>query len=98
MTLKKYVDGVEVDMSAEDEAALRAEWAENDAQREATAYSRHRAGGKTTSHKDKDGRRVIDSRESGYPSIPDQLDQIYHEGIDAWKATIKVVKDRFPKP
>ena len=33
-----------------------------------------------------------------YPSIEDQLDDIYHNGIDAWKATIKVTKDKYPKP
>ena len=32
-----------------------------------------------------------------YPSITDQLDDIYHNGIDAWKATIKVTKDKYPK-
>jgi len=38
------------------------------------------------------------SREQSYPSIPDQLDEIYHSGIDAWKTKIKAVKDKFPKP
>ena len=33
-----------------------------------------------------------------YPSWQDQLDQIYHEGIDAWKTTIKAVKDAHQKP
>jgi len=32
-----------------------------------------------------------------YPSIVDQLDDIYHNGIDAWKATIKATKDKYPK-
>ena len=32
-----------------------------------------------------------------YPSIQDQLDDIYHNGIDAWKATIKAIKDKYPK-
>ena len=36
-------------------------------------------------------------RAQAYPSIADQLDQIYHEGIDAWKATIQAVKDKYPK-
>ena len=39
-----------------------------------------------------------DKRAAEYPSIPDQLDDIYHNGIDAWKATIKVTKDKYPKP
>ena len=37
-------------------------------------------------------------REVEYPSIKDQLDDIYHNGIDDWKATIKAVKDKYPKP
>ena len=37
-------------------------------------------------------------RKAEYPSIEDQLDTIYHNGIDAWKATIKVTKDKYPKP
>ena len=38
------------------------------------------------------------NRQHEYPSIPDQLDDIYHNGIDGWKATIKVTKDKYPKP
>ena len=37
------------------------------------------------------------NRKKEYPSIVDQLDDIYHNGIDAWKATIKVTKDKYPK-
>ena len=36
-------------------------------------------------------------RKNEYPSIADQLDDIYHNGIDAWKATIKTTKDKYPK-
>ena len=39
-----------------------------------------------------------DKRAAEYPSIPDQLDEIYHNGIDAWKAVIKTTKDKYPKP
>lgn len=56
---------------AEARAALDAEWA-------ATQYQRDRA--------------------KEYPSWEDQLDKIYHSGIDAWKADIKVIKDKYPKP
>ena len=37
-------------------------------------------------------------RAAEYPSWQDQLDKIYHSGIDAWKADIKAVKDKYPKP
>ena len=36
-------------------------------------------------------------RAQEYPSIPDQLDTLYHNGLDAWKAQIKTVKDKYPK-
>ena len=32
-----------------------------------------------------------------YPYIQDQIDLIYHSGIDAWKAKIKETKDKYPK-
>ena len=37
-------------------------------------------------------------RKAEYPNIEEQLDKIYHSGIDAWKTDIKVIKDRYPKP
>jgi len=36
-------------------------------------------------------------RQAEYPSVVDQLDDIYHNGIDEWKATIKATKDKYPK-
>lgn len=33
-----------------------------------------------------------------YPSIADQLDIIYHSGVDAWKAQIATIKAKYPKP
>ena len=36
-------------------------------------------------------------RRAEYPSLEDQLDDIYHNGIDAWKSTIKTIKDKYPK-
>ena len=40
----------------------------------------------------------VGKRKDEYPAIEDQLDKIYHEGIDEWKKVIKVVKDKYPKP
>ena len=37
------------------------------------------------------------NRAAEYPSIKDQLDDIYHNGVDGWKTTIKAVKDKYPK-
>ena len=38
-----------------------------------------------------------EKRKLEYPDWGDQLDQIYHSGIDAWKKDIKVIKDKYPK-
>ena len=44
-----------------------------------------------------DANSYKDQRAQAYPSIADQLDQIYHEGLDAWKETISAVKAEYPK-
>ena len=44
-----------------------------------------------------DAEEYARNRASEYPSIVDQLDEIYHNGIDAWKAKIKETKDKYPK-
>ena len=36
-------------------------------------------------------------RAKEYPRIEEQLDELYHNGIDGWKAKIKTVKDKYPK-
>ena len=38
-----------------------------------------------------------DARRAEYPPLEEQLDKIYHKGINAWKADIKVIKDKYPK-
>ena len=38
------------------------------------------------------------NRANEYPEIKEQLDDIYHNGVDEWKKTIKAVKDKYPKP
>jgi len=45
-----------------------------------------------------DAKQYQRDRKEAYPSIEDQLDDIYHNGVDGWKATIKVTKDKYPKP
>ena len=44
-----------------------------------------------------DSKEYQRQRAKAYPSIADQLDTIYHCGIDAWKLTITTVKEEFPK-
>ena len=36
-------------------------------------------------------------RRAEYPDYATQLDDIYHNGIEGWKATIKAIKDKYPK-
>ena len=38
------------------------------------------------------------NRSLEYPTIQEQLDTLYHGGLTEWKATIKAVKDKYPKP
>jgi len=44
-----------------------------------------------------DAKQYQRDRAKEYPSIADQLDDIYHNGIDAWKVKIKTTKDKYPK-
>ena len=46
---------------------------------------------------DHDAKEYQRKRKAEYPAIEDQLDDIYHNGIDGWKATIKTTKDKYPK-
>ena len=93
--LKKMVNGVEVECSAEEEAEIRAEWAANDVKKalyEATLAYR-------------------DKREKIYPRIGDQLDAIYRgfkalkaadiavgDDADAWLSAVDAVKATYPRP
>jgi len=45
-----------------------------------------------------DSQAYKQQRAQAYPSIADQLDLIYHDGIDAWKEVITQVKEEYPKP
>ena len=45
-----------------------------------------------------DAKEYARARANAYPSIEDQLDEIFHNGIDSWKAIIQEVKDDNPKP
>ena len=38
-----------------------------------------------------------EQRAAEYPPYADQFDQIFHDGIDTWKATILDVKRKYPK-
>ena len=40
----------------------------------------------------------LDGRLAAYPTISEQLDNIFHNGLDVWRADIQAIKDEFPKP
>ena len=37
-------------------------------------------------------------RQNAYPSVEEQLDILYHQGYDGWKADIAAIKAKYPKP
>ena len=77
----RVVDGVQVDLTAEEVEATLNTWAENELARQL----------------DEEANGYKTARANEYPSIPDQLDDIFHNGLDAWKATIQTTKDKYPK-
>ena len=46
---------------------------------------------------DYDSKEYQRKRKAEYPSIEDQLDDLYHNGISGWSETIKSTKDKYPK-
>jgi len=78
----QIINGVKVDLTAEEADAMLDEWTDNEHARQV----------------DEEANGYKSKRAAEYPSIADQLDDIYHNGIDAWKATIKTTKDKYPKP
>jgi hypothetical protein len=40
---------------------------------------------------------VYENRRKDYGAIVDQLDEIYHDGIDSWKTRIASIKAKYPK-
>lgn len=45
-----------------------------------------------------DNTEYIRLRAAAYPPLTDQLDVIFHGGVDTWKADIQAIKDLYPKP
>ncbi len=78
----QIINGVKVDLTAEEADAMLDEWTDNEHARQV----------------DEEANGYKSKRAAEYPSIADQLDDIYHNGIDGWKATIKTTKDKYPKP
>ena len=91
--LYKNVNGARIKLSDSEYNAQIDEWATNAAAQDIrdTIVS---DGGSHADYKE--------IRKSEYikavGDIPDQLDYIYHNGLDAWKVEIKKVKDKYTKP
>ena len=91
---QKYVNGELVDLTTEDENQIAKDLAAEAAEKAATGYIMDRRLGVGTT--------------SGYISLQNQLDQLYHDinagkfGADAktgsWFVGITSVKTAFPKP
>ena len=41
--------------------------------------------------------KTIENRVKEYGSWQDQLDEIYHQGLDSWKTRIASIKAKYPK-
>ena len=46
---------------------------------------------------ERDAMAWLEGRLSEYPSMADQMDTIFHSGVDVWKAEIQAIKDKYPK-
>ena len=89
MTLKKIVDGIEVEMSQKEEAETLAAWAAED-KKQAEFIANF---------------GYISKRVTEYPSIGDQLDMLWHSMESgeipksaAFFSACKAIKDKYPKP
>ena len=87
--LTKMVNGVQIELSTSEYNATINEWAQANKDKE-DEDAIIADGGASANYKN--------IRRNAYPSFEDQFDDMYHNGFDAWKATIKAVKDKYPKP
>lgn len=86
MVLYKKVDGVKIELSSEEEAEVRSEWAEKDAEAEATAWFGNRVNEYPS---------ISDQLDMLWHSM--DKGEIPGKGIP-WYNAIKVVKETYPKP
>ena len=92
-TLNKNVNGVQIQLTTDEYNAQIDEWATNAAAQD-VKDNVIADGGSHADYKEIRKSKYIES----VGDIPDQLDYIYHNGLDAWKAKIKEVKDKYTKP
>jgi len=78
----KNVNGKRVRMPVKEANAIKKEWSEETLKKELDL--------KLNGYKY--------DREKEYPSIQDQLDLIFHGGLELWKSEIQAIKAKYPKP
>ena len=92
-TLNKNVNGVQIQLTTDEYNAQIDEWATNAAAQDVRDNIVTNGG----SHADYKAIRK-NAYISALGDAYDQLDYIYHNGLDAWKVEIKKVKDKYTKP
>ena len=91
----------DTDVSQPSDAVIQAELDKMQAEYDTAwcHYQRKHGGEELATDDDGNPLGWVKTGEEGYPSIEEQLDYIYHNGVDAWKTDIvDPVKARFPKP
>jgi len=79
----KIVNGVKVDLTPKEIEDTLTIWAENELARQL----------------DEENNGYKYNRANEYPPLQEQLDYIFHHGLEAWKTDIiQPVKDAYPKP
>jgi len=100
-SLTKNVNGVNVTLTDSEYEATIDEWATANVAT-ATRNELKANGGQSADYASFRTDRMVDG---SYPSIPDQLDKLYHDITDgkldetgSWYLAIKATKDKFTKP
>ena len=100
-TIKKMVNGVTSEMSASEYEATIDEWATNSAARDVRNDLKANGGQSADYASFRTDRKV----DGSYPSIPDQLDMLFHDITNgklgktgSWYKAVKATKDKFTKP
>tara|TARA_R100001530_G_scaffold129607_1_gene100033 strand:- start:704 stop:1012 length:309 start_codon:yes stop_codon:yes gene_type:complete len=94
LAIRKSQDGVHAEVSIHNEDIDQITWHDGNP----TGITKEQIIAKQAELRaDYDAKEYQRKRKAEYPSTEDQLDDIYHNGIDGWKATIKVTKDKYPK-
>lgn len=91
-TLTKMVDGKSITLTPDEYSKTIDEWAQNSYNQQQAQLIKDNGGASPD---------YANFRRAAYPSIPDQLDMIYHDSVDGtttWKDTIAAVKAKYRKP